>query len=109
MIRPVPRKVPHDAKVMTDEDVGQLLFGPQREQQVEHRDPHRNVQHADGLVGHHQTGLEAHSPGDHQPLPLAARELVRVAAQERRAGLEVDRLEQAEELARKSRRRTRSW
>ena len=43
-------------------------------------------------------GLSAHGPGYHQTLPLASRELVRVAPQEGRAGLEVHQVQQAEDL-----------
>jgi hypothetical protein len=48
-------------------------------QQVEHLRLHRDVERGNRLVAHDEGGLDRKSAGDADPLPLAARELVRVA------------------------------
>ncbi len=51
----------------------------------------RNVERRDRLVEHHELGVERQGPGDADPLPLAAGELVRIAIEVAR--IEADLLE----------------
>ena len=55
-------------------------------EQVEHVDPGRGVEHADDLVGDEVADVEQQRACDQQPLQLAARELVRVLAEDVVAG-----------------------
>ena len=55
---------------------------PQPVEQVEDARAHGHVEHRDGLVGDEQLGLEHERRRDRDALPLAARELVRVAVEE---------------------------
>ena len=68
-----------DAHVVGDEQVGQAELALERLQLVEHLGLDRDVEGRDRLVADDQVGLEDQRPGDPDPLPLAARELVRVA------------------------------
>ena len=61
-------------------------------EQVEHVDPGRGVEHADDLVGDEELEVEQERARDHQPLELAAAQLVRVLA-EHVAGSSDDGLE----------------
>ena len=65
---------------------------PAAQEQLQHRGLHRDVQRAGRLVGDHQPRVERQRPGDADALPLAAGQLVRVAAGER--GGQLDRVEQ---------------
>jgi hypothetical protein len=71
--------VPDDAQVMHDERVGQPELGLQVGEQGEHLGLDRDVERRDRFVGDHQLQVERERPGDPDPLPLAAGELVRVA------------------------------
>ena len=62
------------------------------EQQVEDLRLHRDVERAHGLVGDQQLGLRREAARDRDPLALAAGELAREAARERRR--EADEVEQ---------------
>jgi hypothetical protein len=61
-------------------------------EQPEHLGLHRDVQRRDRLVRDQQLGLHRQRPGDADPLPLPARELVRVAAE--RVRVEPDQAQQ---------------
>ena len=66
---------------------------PQAVEQVEDARAHRDVEHRDGLVGDEQLRLEHERRRDRDALPLAARELVRVAVEEELGGREPGALE----------------
>ncbi len=61
-------------------------------EQVEHLGLHRDVERRDRFVADDELGLDRQGPGDADPLPLAAGEFVRVAAQVAR--LQADFFEQ---------------
>ena len=84
--------VAHDRKVVGDEQVGQPEVGLEVFEQVDDLRLNRHVERRDGLIGHDEGGLNGEGAGDADALPLAARELVRVAAGE--VGVEPDGLEQ---------------
>ena len=62
-------------------------------EQVEDAGAHRHVEHRDGLVGDEQLRLEHERGRDRDALPLAARELVRVAVEEQLGGRQAGALE----------------
>ena len=62
-------------------EVGQAEVGLQVLQQVDHLRLHRDVQRGHRLVGDDQVRVHGQRPGDADPLPLPAGELVRVLAQ----------------------------
>ena len=68
-----------DPEVMGDEDIGELEVLLQVGEQVDHLSLDRDVECRDGFVGDHELGAERQRAGDPDPLPLAARELVRKA------------------------------
>ena len=69
-----------DRQVVADEQVGQVEVALQVEQQVEHLALDRHVERRHGLVRDDEVGAQRERPGDADALPLAAGELVRVAA-----------------------------
>ena len=77
--------LPHHREVVRDEDVGEVELGLERAQQVEDLRLDRDVERRDRLVAHDQLRVQRQSAGDADPLPLAARELVRVPARVLRA------------------------
>ena len=84
--------VAHDREVVGDEQVGQPEVRLEVFEQVDDLRLDRHVERRDGLIGHDEGGLHGERAGDADPLPLAARELVRVAAGE--VGVEPDGFEQ---------------
>ena len=86
------RDLPNHGEVVRDEEVGEPPIALQVGQQVEHLGLHRDVERRDRLVADDEAGLDRQRPRDPDALPLAAGELVRVAA--RVAGIEADLLEQ---------------
>jgi hypothetical protein len=70
--------VPHDGKVVADEQVRQSPFGAQAGQQVEHLRLRGQVERAGRLVADDELGGRGEGAGARDPLPLAAGELVRV-------------------------------
>ena len=64
---------------MGDEQVAQSQLPLQVDHEVQDLRLHRDVEGRDGLVGHHQIGLQGQGPGEANSLALAAAELVRVA------------------------------
>jgi len=69
-----------DAEIVGDEQVGQLEFPLQAPQQVQDLGLDGDIQRRDGLVGDDQLRPQGQRPGNPDPLPLAAAELVGVAA-----------------------------
>ena len=72
--------VPDDGEVVGDDQVGEPEPLLQLLEQVEHLRLHADVERGDRLVGDEQVRLERDGAGDADALPLAAGELVRVAA-----------------------------
>ena len=73
------RDVADDAEVVGDEDVGQRELVLQVVEEVDDLRLDRDVERRDGLVGDDQARVERQGARDADALPLAARELVRVA------------------------------
>src|SRR2546422_241528 len=73
------RDVPDHSEVVGDEDVREAELVLEVVEQVDDLCLNRDVEGGDGLVGDDQLRAEREGPGDADPLPLATRELVRVA------------------------------
>ena len=81
-----------DADVVGDEEVGEAELVLEVVEQVDDLRLDRDVEGRDRLVGDDQLRLQRQRPGDPDPLPLAAGELVREAVVV--LGREADPLEQ---------------
>src|SRR5437667_7093890 len=77
---------PDHAEVVADEHIGEAVARLELAQQVDELCLYRHVEGGGRLVEDEEARLEREGPGDRDPLPLAARELVRVAV----AGLGVE-------------------
>jgi hypothetical protein len=88
-----------------DEQVRQAAGGAQVQHQAQQLGPDRHVEHRHRLVGHDDLGLEHERAGDHDPLPLATRELVREASGEVRRRPQAGRVERVEDAPLALRRR----
>jgi hypothetical protein len=84
--------VPGQAEVVGDDQDGQAEVADQAQQQGQDLAPDRGVEARHRLVGHQHARLQGQRPGDHHPLALAARQLVRVAGGP--AGGQADLLQQ---------------
>ena len=73
---------PGQRQVVGDEQVGQPALDAQVEHQPQQLGPDRDVEHRHRLVGDDDLGVHDQGAGDDHPLPLAARQLVRVAVRE---------------------------
>ena len=82
----------HHPEVVRDEEVGEVELVLEVLEQVDDLGLDRDVERGDRLVGDDQLRPQRERPGDADPLPLAARELVRVAVVV--LGLQADPLEQ---------------
>ena len=71
--------LPDHGQVVRDEDEGQVEVGLEAPQQVQDLRLDRDVERRDRLVAHDQLRLQRKGARDADSLPLAARELVRVA------------------------------
>ena len=69
-----------DGHVVRNEDVGDAELGLQVEQQIDDLRLDRYVERGHRLVGDDDPRIERDRARDRDPLPLAARELVRIAA-----------------------------
>jgi hypothetical protein len=88
--------VPHDCKIMRDEQVGQMQFALQVLQQVDDLRLHRNVERGDRLVADDEGRPQRERACDPDALPLAAGEFVRVTPHRRaRQPHQVDRFQRA--------------
>ena len=81
---------------MGDEQHGHVEFGLELEQQIEDLRLDGDVERRGRLVGDEQVGLVGERHGDHHPLPLAARELVRIAVEPPFGIVDADLVEQIE-------------
>ena len=89
------RDVTDDGEVVRDEEIRQVEVALQVLEQVDDLRLDRDVERRDGLVAHDEVGVERERAREPDPLPLAARELVRIPV--RRVGGQPD---DVEELAR---------
>ncbi len=76
------RDVPGEPEVMGDDERREAQLVPQAQQERQDLAPYRRVQRGHRLVGHDQLRLQHQRPGDHDPLALTARQLVREAQEE---------------------------
>ena len=74
--RNVVTHVLDDAQVVADEQVGEAEFFLKAAQQIQDLCLDRNIQRRNRLVAHDQIGLGRQGPGDPDPLPLPAGELM---------------------------------
>ena len=82
--RDVAADVAHHGEVVRDEEVRQAELVLEAHHQVQHLRLDRDVERRDGLVGDDELRLDGERPGDTDPLPLPAAELVRLAVGRRR-------------------------
>ena len=75
-------QIPHDGKVVADEQKGQLAGGLQLLQQVQNLILHRHIQRRDRLVADDEARVRGDGPRDADALALAAGKLVRKAGKE---------------------------
>src|SRR5260370_8139984 len=68
-----------DREVMRDEQIRELELALQVLEQVDDLSLDRNVERRERLVGHHQLRIQGEHARDTNALPLAARELMRIA------------------------------
>ena len=81
-----------DREVVADHHEGQLPVADESVEHVEHLGLHHDVERRGRLVGDDQLGVAGQGHRDHDPLPLPARELVRIGAALR--GRQVDQRQQ---------------
>ena len=86
----------HDAEIVGDEQHRHVEFGLELEQQVEDLRLDGDVERGGRLIGDEQVGLVGERHGDHHPLPLAARELVRIGVEPALGVVDADLVEQIE-------------
>ena len=84
--------VPHDVEVVRDEDVGQAELPLEVLEEIEDLRLHGDVERRDRLVAEDELRVHRERARDADPLPLAARELVREAIEV--LGVEADDLEE---------------
>jgi len=71
----------HDAEIVSDEQHRHVEFRFELEQQVEDLRLDGHVERGGRLIGDQQVRLVGERHGDHHPLPLAARELMRIGVE----------------------------
>ena len=86
----------HDAKVVRDQQHGHAELALQRLQELEDLRLDGDVERGGRLVGDQQIGLVGQRHGDHDPLTLAAGELVRVGVETPLGIVEADLAQQLE-------------
>ena len=72
--------VPHDAEIVGDEEVGDLLLCLEFDEQVEDRSLHRHIQRRRRLVANDELRVAREGAGDREPLLEASRQLPRTLA-----------------------------
>ena len=77
-------QIAHDAEVVADEQIGEVERALQVHEQVQHLRLDRHVERGHRLVAYEELGLHGERAGDADARALAARELVRIAAHQRR-------------------------
>jgi hypothetical protein len=88
----------HDAQVVGDEQHGHPVLGLQLAQQFEDLRLHGDVERRRRFVGNQQFGTVGQRHGNHHPLPLTARKLVRVGGKPFPGLADADLVEQVENL-----------
>ena len=73
----------HHAEIVADEEIGQAEIALQLHEQIDDLRLDRDVERRDGFIADDELRLDRERPGNPDPLPLAARELVRIAARDR--------------------------
>ena len=66
---------------MRDIDERDTELPLQLDEALENRRPQRSVDHGDGLIGQENARVKQQGAGHHDPLPLTAAELMRIAAE----------------------------
>jgi hypothetical protein len=89
--------VPGAREIVRDVQVGEPPRFLELAEQVEDLGPARGIDHRDRLVGDEVVRLKHHRPGDADPLPLTARQPVRVDLGQLRGGTELDLLERRDD------------
>ncbi len=90
-------EAPHDAEVVGDEEHAHPLLALQLGQKLEDLRLDRDVERGRRFVGDQQVGPVRQRHGDHHPLALPARKLVRIGAQPAFGVLDADLVEQLED------------
>ena len=73
------RDRPYHGKVVGNEQHGKVVLGAQALEQLQDAGLHRDVQSGQDFVAQQEAGVAGQGAGNRDALPLAARELVRVA------------------------------
>src|SRR5438093_4302892 len=87
------REVPRDRQAVRDQDDRHTELAAEREQEIEQADPNRDVDHRDSLVCDDDLRIDGQRASNRDTLTLAARELMRVFADEVLGRRQVDALE----------------
>ena len=74
------RQMPHDSKIVADEQIRQLKLIAQIHEQIQHLRLDRHVERGHCLVAHQKLGLHRQCARDSDARALAAGKLVRIAA-----------------------------
>ena len=90
------RHLAHDAEIVGDEQHRHVEFRFELEQQVEDLRLDGHVERGGRLIGDQQVRLVGERHGDHHPLPLAARELMRIGVEAAFRVLDADLVEEIE-------------
>src|SRR5689334_16296563 len=85
---------PHDAEVVRDEQHGHMEFVLELGEKVEDLRLDGDVERGSGLVGDEQVWLIGQRHGDHHPLPLTARKLMRIGGKPPLGIVDADLVEQ---------------
>ncbi len=72
---------PHDPQIMGDEQQGHAFVALQFGQQFQNLRLNRHIERRGGLVGDQDVGLVGQRHGDHHPLSLPTRQLMRIGVQ----------------------------
>ncbi len=84
---------------MRDHEDTHVAVASQAIEQREDAGPHRDVEHGHGFVGQQQLRVQDEARRDRDALPLAARQLVRIAIHEQVRRRQVDPIERLEDEA----------
>ena len=86
----------HDAEIVGDEQHRHVELGLELEQELEDLRLDGDVERGGRLVGDEEVGLVGERHGDHHPLPLPARELMRIGVEPPLGVVDADLVEQLE-------------
>ena len=86
----------HDAEIVGDEQHGHVELGLELRQELEDLRLDGHVERRGRLIGDEQVRLVGKRHGDHHPLPLPARELVRIAGKAPLGVVDADFVEEVE-------------